>query len=231
MLFKVNEDFSSPWTFQGLIVGIISILFSSAQGSIEPQNEAVELGGNVSLRCVLKETLEVTQVTWQKKIDGNFDNIGTYGKGKNQTINNGYKGKVNIRVLELKETAITFWNVSIQENACYRCIFNTLTGPISKEPCLDVYDHLRSFLHYRISDGHLNATCFATGLPRPNISWVPARGEKTENEIINPNGTLSVISSILVNTSDSQYAQDLICKVSHRGVEREFKVPMKEKGF
>ncbi|XP_053168515.1 OX-2 membrane glycoprotein-like isoform X3 [Hemicordylus capensis] len=181
MLFKVNEDFSSPWTFQGLIVGIISILFSSAQGSIEPQNEAVELGGNVSLRCVLKETLEVTQVTWQKKIDGNFDNIGTYGKGKNQTINNGYK------------------------------------------------DHLRSFLHYRISDGHLNATCFATGLPRPNISWVPARGEKTENEIINPNGTLSVISSILVNTSDSQYAQDLICKVSHRGVEREFKVPMKEK--
>lgn len=91
-----------------------------------------------------------------------------------------------------------------------------------------VTDHLNTFLQYRVADGHLNASCFATGLPRPNISWVPSGGEKNEREITNPNGTVSLISSILVDVSSLK--QPLICRVTHRGEQRDLQWPEAERG-
>ncbi|KAK9402250.1 OX-2 membrane glycoprotein [Crotalus adamanteus] len=89
------------------------------------------------------------------------------------------------------------------------------TGPVMGQPCLSVYDNLKTSTDHNISDNHLRANCLATGFPRPNISWFPPEGEKKEKDITNPNGTLSVISNIFV--SMSKVKQGLTCHVTHRG--------------
>ncbi|XP_061485503.1 OX-2 membrane glycoprotein-like [Rhineura floridana] len=228
---KVGEGVCSPWTFQGLTLCIMSIVFCRIQGAILTNNAEVELGGNATLRCTLtNHQFKTIQVSWQKAINQNFVNMAVY---YNETfIADSYKGRINFTIIEVNDTAITFWNVSTQENGCYRCIFNTFPGgAFEGDSCLSVYDNLNTFLHYTVSDGHLNATCLATGFPRPNISWIAPGAEKNEHEIANPNGTVSVTSKILVNTSSSHFGQELICKVTHRGKETDIKVPVKKRGY
>ncbi|XP_053242304.1 OX-2 membrane glycoprotein-like [Podarcis raffonei] len=225
---KLNEGLCSPWTFQGLTLCIICIVLCRIKGAILTSDRDVELGGNATLRCTLTKSLFTVQVTWQQEVNKNVVNVAAYDNKQIPNINDQYKGRVNLTILELNDTAISFWNVSTQENGCYRCIFNTFPpGSNSKKTCLSVYGRLNTFLHYSISDGRLNATCSATGFPRPNITWVAPRGLKEEHEITNPNRTVSVISNILVNASDSHSGQEMICKVTHRGKEMDLKVPRK----
>ncbi|KAJ6662694.1 hypothetical protein lerEdw1_011334 [Lerista edwardsae] len=215
-------------------VPIINCEFCVATGEIVTQNEEVELGGNVTLRCILtsRRTDNVFQVTWQKQIDRNFENMAVNQNSKDINILEPYRHLLNFTVLDLNDTAITFWHVSTKENGCYRCMFHAFPSPaeFSTITCLSVYDQLTAFVHYDSSNGHVIANCSATGFPRPSISWVIPPDEKNEKEMVNPNGTVSVMSSVRVNTPSSKYGQELICKVTHRGNEIFFKVPLKEKG-
>ncbi|XP_034970667.1 OX-2 membrane glycoprotein [Zootoca vivipara] len=227
---KLNEGLCSPWAFQGLTLCIICIVLCRIKGAILTHDRDVELGGNATLRCTLPvvESSETVQVTWQQEVNKNFVNLAAYTNKSILNIDDRYKGRVNLTIFEHNDTAISFWNVSTQENGCYRCIFNIYPqGSKRNKACLSVYGRLNTFLHYSISDGRLNATCLATGFPRPNITWVAPRGLKEEHEITNPNGTVSVISNILVNASDSHSGQEMICKVTHRGKEMDLKVPRK----
>ncbi|CAI5772864.1 OX-2 membrane glycoproteinglycoprotein-like-like [Podarcis lilfordi] len=189
---KLNEGLCSPWTFQGLTLCIICIVLCRIKGAILTSDRDVELGGNATLRCTLTKSLPTVQVTWQQEVNKNVVNLAAYDNNQIPHINDQYKGRVNLTILEFNDTAISFWNVSTQENGCYRCIFNIFPlGSTSKTTCLSVYGRLNTFLHHSISDGRLNATCSATGFPRPNITWVAPRGLKEEHEITNPNGTVS----------------------------------------
>ncbi|KAJ7320384.1 hypothetical protein JRQ81_019895 [Phrynocephalus forsythii] len=227
---KVNGGKCSLWTFQGFILCIILVELCSTQGTIQTQNKDVQLGGNVTLKCMPTKDLNTLLVTWQKKTDQGVENMAVFNETAGGNVFLPYKHRIGFDVLGLNETAITFWNVSHQDHGCYYCIFNTFPlGSIKGNPCISVYDNLKAFLHYQIADGHLNATCFATGLPRPNISWVASGGEKNEREIRNPNGTVSVISSILVNVSSLK--KQLICRIAHRGEERDLKGPVAERGY
>lgn len=92
------------------------------------------------MRCTLTESLPTIQVTWQQEVNKNFVNLAAYDKKQIPNINDQYKGRVNLTILELNDTAINFWNVSTQENGCYRCIFNNFPpGSTSKKTCLSVY--------------------------------------------------------------------------------------------
>lgn len=210
---------------------VVSLVLSRVQGDVMTHSKEVELNGNVTLRCILTGTHRVVQVSWQKQTDGNFENIAVNQESKDINVLGPYKHQLSFTAFALNDTAITFWKVSTKESGCYRCIFHTFPPPdFTETPCLSVYSSLTTFMHYTIFDGHVNATCFATGFPRPNITWVTSPDEMNEKEITNTNGTVSVMSSICVKTSSSKYAQDQICKVTHRGKEKFFNVPVKEKG-
>ncbi|XP_054830403.1 OX-2 membrane glycoprotein [Eublepharis macularius] len=237
LLRMVKKGLCSMWTFQGLTMAIISIIHCRVQGAIMTEDKEVELGGNVTLRCILIESLEILQVSWRKQINESSINIAALSNNNtNVYIAEEYKSRLTFTHLALNDTAITIWNVSNSDRSCYECIFIIFpSGPISKKSCIHIYD-FHAFLHHHITDGLLNATCTATGFPSPTITWHGPAGEKNEwkdkkNEwkVENPNGTVSIISNILINTL-SNYGQELICKVTYGGQEMVYQVPGTEKG-
>ncbi|XP_042298848.1 OX-2 membrane glycoprotein-like [Sceloporus undulatus] len=228
---KVNEGNCSFWTFQNLTICIILIELCRVQGEIITKNKDVEVGGRVTLRCTLSKLYDTIQVTWQKEMNGSVVNMATYQSGKGPNILPPYNHQINFTVLGVNDTAITFWNASIQDDGCYRCIFNTFPlGSVTGKPCLSVYTHLSIFIYYKTSDRHTNATCFASGFPRPSISWLPPGHKMNENLITNPNGTVSVMRSIFANTSGNHAGQELICRVKHRRKEVDLKLALLGRG-
>ncbi|XP_070606257.1 OX-2 membrane glycoprotein-like isoform X2 [Erythrolamprus reginae] len=222
----IMKGIYTTWTLQDLALCIIAIVFCSTQGAVKTDNQDVELGGNVTLRCTLLQQSNIYQVTWTKKKNGNDENIATYKTNTGPTVLK-YKDRINFTVWSPQDIAINLWNVSIEDNGCYECSFFLYpVGPDIGQSCLSVYDDLKTSIDYNISDNHLHANCLATGFPRPNISWFPSGGEKKEKNITNPNGTLSVISNIFVSVSNVE--QGLTCHISHRGKMKSIKVPVKE---
>ncbi|XP_026514810.1 OX-2 membrane glycoprotein-like isoform X2 [Terrapene carolina triunguis] len=195
------------------------------------QKNVVKVGGNVTLSCLLMGSHDILQVTWQKKNTGVNENLATYSVSKGVNIVETYRGRLNFTRLSLNDTAITLWRVRIQDDGCYTCLFNTFpAGAIVQDTFLTVYEQLRGSLHYVVSEGNLTATCSANAWPRPVISWIvpKAESEKTEEVVTHPNGTVSVISKLYVNSSTSLAGQLLICRVRHMEEDRDYSVKVKE---
>ncbi|XP_077200406.1 OX-2 membrane glycoprotein [Paroedura picta] len=233
LLHMVKEGLHSWWTFQGLTMIIISMRLCRVQGAIVTEDQEIELGGNVTLRCILTGSLELVQASWKKHTNKSSVNIATLSMNNthiNEYIADEYRSRLRFTSSALNDTAITFWNVSTSENSCYECIFSLYpTGPIANKTCLYVHD-FHAFLHHHVTDGLLNATCTATGFPTPAISWVGSTDEKNERKLENSNGTVSIISNTVRYTSSGHYGQELICKVKYRRQEIHYTVPRKEKG-
>nr|QRN68127.1 CD200-like protein [Betacoronavirus Erinaceus] len=101
------------------------------------QNATVQLNKPASLRCTLQSSQEVLIVTWQKIKQGSTENMVTYSKNHGVVLQPSYKDKVNITQLELRNSTITFWNVTQEDDGCYNCLFNTFgSGSISGKACL-----------------------------------------------------------------------------------------------
>ncbi|XP_032075033.1 OX-2 membrane glycoprotein-like isoform X2 [Thamnophis elegans] len=225
-MLKRMEGIYTTWTLQYLTLCIIAVVFCSTKDSVMTSNQEVELGGNVTLRCTSLQPSDIYQVTWTKKKNGNDENIATYKKDTGSIVLKD-KDRINFIIWSLKDTAINLLNVTTEDNGCYQCAFLVFpVGPHMGQPCLSVYDDLKTSIDYSISGNHLHANCSATGFPRPNISWDPSDGVKKEKDITNPNGTLSVISNISI--SKSKVEQGLTCKISHRGKIKRINVLGKE---
>ncbi|XP_034647048.1 OX-2 membrane glycoprotein-like [Trachemys scripta elegans] len=228
---QMKEQLSSQMTYQGLMLSVVFIMLCRTEADTVTQKNVVKVGGNGTLSCFLKESHDVLQVTWQKKNTGVNENLATYSVSKGVNIVEKYRGRLNFTRLSLNDTTITLWRVRIQDDGCYACIFNTFpTGAIVQDSCLTVYEQLRGSLHYVVSEGNLTATCSANAWPRPVISWIvpKAESEKTEEVVTHPNGTVSVISKLYVNSSTSLAGQLLICRVRHMEEDRDYSVKVKE---
>uniref|UniRef100_K7GI93 CD200 molecule n=1 Tax=Pelodiscus sinensis TaxID=13735 RepID=K7GI93_PELSI len=207
---------------------LICILFCIATVDTVTQRKVVEVGGNVTLSCLLTGSREILQVTWQKKNNNNNENLATYSLQRGVNVVDKYRGRLNFTRLSLNDTAITFWRVRIQDDGCYKCLFNTYPlGPIPQDTCLTVYEELRGSLHYTVSEGNLTATCLASAWPRPVITWIVPNAEGTTEEVQHANGTISVISKLYVNSSTSLLGQELICRVQHMEKNKDYSVKVK----
>nr|XP_032637223.1 OX-2 membrane glycoprotein-like isoform X2 [Chelonoidis abingdonii] len=225
------EQISSQMTYQGLILSVVFIMLCRTEAEIVTQKKVVEVGGNVTLSCLLMGSYEILQVTWQKKNTGMNENLATYSLSKGINIVETYRDRLNFTRLSLNDTAITLWRARIQDDGCYTCLFNTFPdGAIPEHTCLTVYEQLRGSLHYVVSESNLTATCSANAWPRPVISWIvpKAESEQTEEVVTHPNGTVSVISKLYVNSSTSLAGQLLICRVRHMERDRDYSVKVKE---
>ncbi|NXR23131.1 OX2G protein, partial [Cinclus mexicanus] len=189
----------------------------------------VRMGDNVTLSCVLTETMDVVQVTWQKDSEGLNANIATYSEANGLKIHEPYKDRMNFTSLELNKTSITFWDTRMDDSGCYKCLFNVYPlGSFSGNTCLSVFG-LNASVHHNISENHLIAICDAHGLPEPTITWNKLfNSTPTEKTVKHKNGIVSITSKLEIYNIQSISAQDLTCTVSNTNEAVE--LPVKIKG-
>lgn len=61
----------------------------------------------------------------------------TFSKNHGVVLQPAYEDKVNITELGLHNSTITFWNTTLDDEGCYKCLFNTFgSGKISGVACL-----------------------------------------------------------------------------------------------
>ncbi|NXI55215.1 OX2G protein, partial [Chloroceryle aenea] len=192
------------------------------------EHRNVKVGNSVTLGCVLTESLEVLQVTWQKDSEKAHDNIATYSTVKGLKIHEPYQDRMNFTSLKLNETNITFWHTTMDDSGCYKCLFNTFPfGSLSGRTCLSVFG-LNASVRYNISGGHLIAICNAVGLPEPTITWSNLFNSTPTQEVVrHSNGMVSITSKLEVNSAQSISRQDLSCRVYNMNEKMELPVKMK----
>ncbi|XP_011720670.1 OX-2 membrane glycoprotein isoform X3 [Macaca nemestrina] len=216
-----------------LVWGMAAVVLCAAQVQVVTQDEREQLYTPASLRCSLQNAQEVLIVTWQKKKAVSPENMVTFSENHGVVIQPAYKDKINITQLGLQNTTITFWNITLEDEGCYMCLFNTFgSGKISGTACLTVYVQPIVSLHYKYSEDHLNITCSATARPAPMIFWkVPRSGfENSTVTLSHPNGTTSVTSILHVKDPKNQVGKEVICQVLHLGTVTDFKQTF-DKGY
>ncbi|KFV92782.1 OX-2 membrane glycoprotein, partial [Eurypyga helias] len=189
----------------------------------------VKVGDSVTLGCLLTESKEVLQVTWQKDSEKSLSNIATVSNRSGLKIHKPYQDRMNFTKLAFNETSITFWTTRMDDSGCYICLFNTYPlGSFSARTCLSVFG-LNASVHYNISEGHLIAVCNAVGLPEPTVTWNNLFNSTPTQEMIrHTNGVVSITSKLEIYNSRSVSAQDLTCRVSNENEKME--LPVKIKG-
>ncbi|NXL55763.1 OX2G protein, partial [Chordeiles acutipennis] len=100
---------------------------------------AAALGGEANLYCNFSLSMDVLQVTWQKKNGSSFLNIATYSPNHGLRMIGLFEKKVHFTRATLKASAITLQNLTFEDESYYRCIFNVFPhGSFSKDICLNI---------------------------------------------------------------------------------------------
>ncbi|XP_030408323.1 OX-2 membrane glycoprotein-like [Gopherus evgoodei] len=159
-----------------------SWIWAMAAGSLQVVHRKVQsskTGEKVTFHCQLVMDHEVLQVTWQKENGEGKGNIATYSRINGHRILGNYSSRVNFTQSELTVSAITVHAVTLQDEGCYRCIFNTFPmGSITGRTCLKVYAISEPSLEAKLvsspengEEKVLEISCSVTGKPAPMISW------------------------------------------------------------
>nr|AUH19806.1 membrane glycoprotein vOX2-1 [Elephant endotheliotropic herpesvirus 1A] len=209
--------------FSRFVIGLLFVSYATVQGQVVTQDERELLNTPASLRCSLQTDKEVLIVTWQKIKATSPENMATFSENHGVVVQPPYKDRVNITQLGLRNSTLTFWNTTVEDEGCFMCLFNTFgSGKISGKTCLTLYVpptislHIESFA----DGGDLNITCSATARPAPVIFWKVAGSgiENSTKTVLHRNGTTTVTSILQVKDPKSQVGnEEVICKVLHLG--------------
>ncbi|XP_072277772.1 OX-2 membrane glycoprotein-like, partial [Pyxicephalus adspersus] len=190
--------------------------------------QAATVGGKVTLQCHLQASHpNVFQITWQKET-GNFTGpVATYSKLYRERILGYLKNRTTQYTVDnLNLSAITISPVTLEDQGCFKCIFNVYQiGANSGTVCLDVYERnisepILEKHQVRSQDSSEKlqvVTCSATGKPAPQISWNTTAGLTITSQmytIKNPNGTETTISNFTHKVTENR-DEKVICVVSH----------------
>ncbi|NXA13253.1 NECT1 protein, partial [Sapayoa aenigma] len=97
------------------------------------------LGGEANLYCNFSLSVDVLQVTWQKRNVSSFQNIATYSLIHGQRLIGPFQRKVHFIQATPKASAIALQNLTLEDESDYRCIFNVFPhGSFSKDIRLNV---------------------------------------------------------------------------------------------
>lgn len=103
------------------------------------------VGENVTLQCKLSKHYDVVQVTWQKENGKVKTNLATYSDADGSNVLGKDQSHVQISQSGLSISALTFLDVQLKDDGCYKCIFNTFPlGSLPGSICLKVYSKLYS---------------------------------------------------------------------------------------
>uniref|UniRef100_A0A8C8AVG6 Ig-like domain-containing protein n=1 Tax=Otus sunia TaxID=257818 RepID=A0A8C8AVG6_9STRI len=108
------------------------------------------LGGKANFSCNFLLSVEVLQVTWQKRNRSSFQNIATYNTNHGPNLIGAFQKNVHFTTASLKVSAITIQNLTFEDESCYRCIFNVFPhGSFSTDICLNIQSKFSHFLALR----------------------------------------------------------------------------------
>ncbi|NWS67102.1 NECT1 protein, partial [Crotophaga sulcirostris] len=100
---------------------------------------AAALGGEANLYCNFLLSMDVVQVTWQKRTGSSFQNIATYSPKHGLKLAGSFQKKVRFTRTTLMATAITLQNLTFEDESYYSCIFNVFPhGSFRKDICLNI---------------------------------------------------------------------------------------------
>nr|XP_031537208.1 OX-2 membrane glycoprotein-like [Vicugna pacos] len=200
------------------------------RGSDYPQrikhknNETAVLGENVTIFCNLTTPADVVQITWQKIQDSLPQNIGTYSSKYGEKILPPYIDRLHCEAIELNCSFITIREVTFEDEACYKCLFNIFPhGRYGGQICLNIItlSELRTELQSNLDcEDFLRFTYSAVGKPAPQISLFPLQvliNPPEESLVLNPNGTVTVTKmyNVSLETVRSLRLQHLIVHMDH----------------
>ncbi|XP_009991685.1 PREDICTED: uncharacterized protein LOC104384989 [Chaetura pelagica] len=108
---------------------------------------AAAIGGEANFYCNFSLSMEVLQVTWQKRIGSSFQNLATYSLNHGPRLIGSFQEKARFTRATLKASAITLQNLTFEDESFYRCIFNVFPyGSFSKDICLNIHSVQRSII-------------------------------------------------------------------------------------
>ncbi|NXE19602.1 OX2G protein, partial [Ardeotis kori] len=221
---------------------LLSSIWTFASGSVQVMHrkvQSVQAGRNITFSCQSVTKEDVLQVTWQKETDGAEDNIATYSRMNGQKIAKGYIDHVSFAHSELQASAITLHGVTLQDEGCYKCIFNTFpSGAVTGRMCLNVYaisdpkveaELISSPDKSEDSEKVVRMSCSATGKPAPKITWrLPSilQQEPREYHIMLINQTVTVISNFTHAHPKILEEYPIACVIQHPSLNRTLVLPI-----
>uniref|UniRef100_A0A3Q3EVU6 OX-2 membrane glycoprotein-like n=1 Tax=Labrus bergylta TaxID=56723 RepID=A0A3Q3EVU6_9LABR len=167
---------------------------------------AAAVGEQACLNCLLIQTKEVLQVTWQKILPDRESNVITYDKYLKKLVNADFQGKVELINAGLQNSSILIRNVTEEDEGCYRCMFNTYPdGALIATTCLKLYELHGPVLHVRESNfsEEVIVFCSATGRPAPTVTLnvLHQKLNFSTHSFKNTNGTVTVNTTCLLRRS------------------------------
>ncbi|NXE79551.1 OX2G protein, partial [Cochlearius cochlearius] len=221
---------------------LLSSIWTIASGSVQVMHrnvQSVQAGENITFSCRSLTKEDVLQVTWQKETDGAEENIATYSTMNGQKIAKGYVGHVSFARSELQASAISLHRVTLQDEGCYKCIFNTFPlGAVTGRMCLKVYAISDPKVEAKLipspdkaedSEKVVGVSCSATGKPAPKISWsLPSilQQKPREYHVRLSNQTVTVISNFTHAHSKILQEYSIACVIQHPSLNVTLVLPM-----
>ncbi|XP_031445847.1 OX-2 membrane glycoprotein-like isoform X3 [Phasianus colchicus] len=214
----------------------------TSAGSVQVMHkkvQSVQAGGNITFSCQSVTNEDIIQVTWQKEMDGAEDNIATYSTMNGQKIAKSYYGHVSFAHSDLQASAISLHRVTLQDEGCYKCIFNTFpSGAVTGRMCLKVYAISDPKVEAKlipspdkgeVSEVVVGMSCSATGKPAPKITWhLPSTllQKPKEYHIHLSNQTITVISNFTHAHSKILKDYPIACVIQHPSLNVTLSLPM-----
>uniref|UniRef100_A0A8C5LMG1 Ig-like domain-containing protein n=1 Tax=Leptobrachium leishanense TaxID=445787 RepID=A0A8C5LMG1_9ANUR len=226
MDWKVKEGY-----FLFLCTSLTVCLITSENADIlVDRPQPVRVGESITLTCTWqKQGQKVSQITWQKMINYKSVDLGTYTKVMGAFIPKDYMDVLNISSPSLSKTAITIWKARIKDEGHYRCKFSAFpAGLVWGEIAVSVYEPVKGYLKkYNESADSITAECVTSGWPPAEISWFGAgTGNQNGSRLETSDDTATLTHWIIVKTTRKrQIAEQLECRVQHRGEESTYKMP------
>ncbi|XP_029796558.1 OX-2 membrane glycoprotein-like isoform X2 [Suricata suricatta] len=205
---------------------------------IYKNNETAVFGENVTIFCNLTTPADIVQITWQKMLGSLPQNIGTYSSTYGEKILPPYRDRLHCEVIEPNSSFITIREVTFEDEACYKCLFNVFPhGSHSGQICLNIIavSEIKTELQSNLdSEDSLRFTYSAVGKPVPQISLFPSKvliNPPEENLAQNPNGTVTITKTynVSLETVRSLSLQHLIVHMDHPLRNEEKIVPLSVK--
>ncbi|XP_059183536.1 OX-2 membrane glycoprotein-like [Centropristis striata] len=164
------------------------------------QTVLAAVGEEAQLNCKLMQHRDVLQVTWQKLLPDEEQNLASNNKYFGQKVNSDLRDKMEFKYVGLLSCSIVIRNVTEEDEGCYHCLFNTYPeGALTATTCLRLYELHGPVLHVRASDSpeETVVSCWATGGPAPTVTLtVP---HYNSSRVTNSNGTVTVTTTALLS--------------------------------
>ncbi|KAM9299128.1 nectin-1 [Gastrophryne carolinensis] len=189
------------------------------------------VGTDVILHCSfinLQPNVKITQVTWQKSMNGSKQNVAIFNPSMGESVLPPYKDRVMFQRPSIYDGTIQIKQLQLRDEGTYICEFATFpTG--NRESQLNLTVLARPFIEMNVAPQHLVAkpmssekvvvaTCMsASGKPPSTIFWeTKLKGEAEYEEIKNDNGTVTVKSYYKLVPTREAHKQLLTCVINYQ---------------